>query len=144
MPTRTVDEYLNLPYTIEVMHDESDEYSGWFARVVELPGCMTQADDFAELGEMIEDAMRAWIEVALEDGQPIPEPRTTESYSGKFVVRVPKSLHRTLVETAEKEGVSLNALVNVLLAGAVGSPTLARFKSIEVSATAWPALDEAA
>ena len=144
MLVRTVDEYLALPYTIEVIRDESDGYAGWFARVVELPGCMTQADDFAELGEMIEDAMRAWLEVALEDGQSIPEPGPAKSYSGKFVVRVPKSLHRTLVETAEKEGVSLNALVNVVLAGAVGSPTLAGSKSIEVSAKRWPALDEAA
>lgn len=79
MPIRTVAEYLALPYTIEVIRDEDDEYSGWFARVVELPGCMTEADTFAELGEMIENAMRAWLEIALEDGQAIPEPRPVES-----------------------------------------------------------------
>jgi len=32
-------------------------------------------------------------------------------YSGKFTVRVPKSLHQALVERAEKEGVSLNLFV---------------------------------
>jgi antitoxin HicB len=121
MSARSVDDYLAMPYTIEVVHDESDEYSGWFARVVELPGCMTQADTFAELEEMIEDAMRAWIETALEDGQVIPEPRSVEDYSGKFVIRVPKSLHRELVEAAEREGVSLNTFVNVTLGRAVGA-----------------------
>lgn len=81
---------------------------------------MTQADNFDELGEMIQDAMRAWLTVALEDGQEIPEPRPVESYSGKFIVRVPKSLHRELVETAEREGVSLNMYVSTALSKAVG------------------------
>ena len=70
-----------------------DGFSGWFARVAEWPGCMTQADNFEELGEMLEDAMRAWAETAVEEGLPIPKPRPTEQYSGKFLVRVPKSLH---------------------------------------------------
>ncbi len=121
MLAKSIDDYLAMPYIIEVVRDESEGYSGWFARVVELPGCMTQADTFEELGEMIEDAMRVWIEAALEDGQAIPEPRPAEDYSGKFVVRVPKSLHRELVEAAEREGVSLNAFVNVVLGRAIGS-----------------------
>ena len=121
MAARSVEEYLRLPYTIEVIREEGEDYLGWFAHVAELPGCLTQADTFEELGPMIEDAMRAWIESALEDGQPVPEPRPVETYSGKFVVRVPRSLHRELVELAEREGVSLNALVNVALGRAVGS-----------------------
>jgi len=66
-----VEKYLQLPYCIEVIHDGE----GLFARVVELPGCMTQAETWAELGEMIEDAMRGWLEVALEDGDDIPLPK---------------------------------------------------------------------
>ena len=115
-----VEDYLKLPYTIKVTRDESDGYTGWFAKVEELPGCMTQADTFDELGEMIEDAKRAWIESALEDGVEIPLPRKTEEYSGKFVVRLPKSLHKQLVETANQEGISLNTYVNVALSQAVG------------------------
>ena len=116
----SVADYLKLPYTIEVTQDESDGYTGWFAKVEELPGCMTQADTFDELGEMIEDAKRAWIESALEDGVEIPLPRKVEDYSGKFVVRLPKSLHKQLVNTANQEGVSLNTYVNVALSQAVG------------------------
>jgi hypothetical protein len=69
---------------------------------------------------MIREAMQLWLEVALEEGIPIPEPRPEEDYSGKFVVRVPRSLHRELVEHAEREGVSLNQYINVVLARAVG------------------------
>lgn len=116
---RTLDEYLKLPYHIEIIRDEDEENPGWVARVIELPGCITQGDTFEELGEMIEDAMRGWIGVALEDGIPIPEPAPDEDYSGKFVVRLPRSLHRQLAETAEREGVSLNQFVNVALARAI-------------------------
>ncbi len=78
MTEKTLDYYLSLPYTIEVIPDPDENGEIYlFARVVELPGCMTQADDFTELGEMIEDAKRAWIESALEDGLAIPEPRPT-------------------------------------------------------------------
>ena len=121
MSPMKVEDYLELPYTLEVVRDESDNYAGWFARVVELPGCMTQADSFAELADMVKDAMVAWIETALEDGQTIPLPRSVEDYSGRFVIRIPKSLHRELVEMAEREGVSLNTYVNVALGKAVGS-----------------------
>jgi antitoxin HicB len=119
MEEKTIEAYLALPYTIEVIRDSNEEDPGWVARVVELPGCLTQADTFDELDEMIEDAMRAWIETAFERGIPVPEPRQEVEYSGKFVVRVPKSLHRRLVEKSEREGVSLNQYINVALVEAV-------------------------
>lgn len=118
---KTIEYYLGLPYTIELQHDEE----GWFARVKELPGCMSQGDTAEEAAAMIQDAMRSWLEVALEDGVPIPEPRPEEEYSGKFVVRVPRSLHRKLVEAADREGVSLNQYINVALAHATGQAALA-------------------
>jgi antitoxin HicB len=113
--------YLGLPYTIEVTRDNDEENPGWVARILELPGCITQGDNFEELDEMIKDAMREWLEIALEDNLPIPEPTSHAEYSGKFVVRVPKFLHRELVERAVKEGVSLNAYITAELGKAVGS-----------------------
>ncbi len=118
--------YLSLPYTIQITRE--DEIT-WFARVVELPGCMTEGDTPEEAADMIQDALAAWLEVALEDGRPIPEPQTTEAYSGRFVVRVPRTLHQQLVEAAEQEGVSLNQFINVTLAGRVTRPAMSRSKS---------------
>lgn len=120
MCARQLEDYLKLPYSIEVFPDTDDDDPGWYARVIELPGCMTNAGTFSELGEMIEDAKRAWLTVALERGIPIPEPRQEEEYSGKFVTRIPKSLHRRLAQQAEREGVSLNQYVNSALAEALG------------------------
>jgi antitoxin HicB len=125
-----VEDYLELPYTIEILKDKGDNYSGWFARVVELPGCMTQADTFAELSDMIREAMAVWIETALEDGETIPMPRSVEDYSGRFVIRIPKSLHRELVEMAEREGVSLNTYVNVALSKTVGQERKSQSKEL--------------
>jgi len=116
-PEKNLAYYLTLPYTIEVIQDRDDTGQvTWFGRVTELPGCITEADNFAELEMMIQDAKQSWLEIALADGRAIPEPRLEEDYSGRFVVRVPKSLHKQLVISAQKEGVSLNMLVNVALA----------------------------
>jgi antitoxin HicB len=120
---RTLEEYLDLPYAIVVVHDvDEDGNGGWVAEVEELPGCVSQGRTPEEALERVREAMRDWIAVALEDSVPIPEPRTTADFSGRFVVRVPASLHADLVRTADREGVSLNQFVTGALAGAVGWP----------------------
>ncbi len=116
---KTVDYYLSLPYSYE-LHEDPD--AGWFVRVKELPGCMSQGDTPEEAFASIREVLPLWIETALEDGYTIPEPRQEEEFSGKFVIRMARSLHRALAETAEQEGVSLNQWVNTLLARAVGTP----------------------
>ena len=35
---KTIDDYLTLPYTIEIIPDDG----AWFADIKELPGCMTE------------------------------------------------------------------------------------------------------
>ncbi len=117
MAHKTLEYYMNLPYTIELQRDPED---AWFVQVKELRGCMSQGDTAEEALAMIQEAMPLWLEVALEDDLPIPEPRSDDDYSGKFVVRVPRSLHRQLVEAAAGDGVSLNQYINVVLARAVG------------------------
>ena len=59
--------YLSLPYTIEVIHNKQSEDGAvyWFARVRELPGCMTEAESFGALDSMIQDVMSTWLEDAL-------------------------------------------------------------------------------
>ena len=103
-----VSDYLNLPYHIIVRHikDESGEY--YFATVQELDGCMSDGQTYAEAFENIQIAMELWIEAKLEGGFPVPLPIDDRQYSGKFVLRIPKTLHARLAMEAEKEGVSLN------------------------------------
>lgn len=82
----------------------------------DLPGCMTQVEQIAETPAMAEEARQLWIETEYEDGEEIPLPSYPEAYSGKFNVRSPKSLHRALAASAERDGVSLNQYVTGLLA----------------------------
>ena len=67
MSTRTVEDYLTLPYHIEVVYDDSGESPGWFARVIELSGCLTQGETFEELLENIYEAVEACLSVDLEE-----------------------------------------------------------------------------
>lgn len=70
MNSRTLEDYLALPYTIEIIPDDG----AWFVQIKELPGCMTEVDEWDAIRPMMEDAKRLWIELALERGRPIPEP----------------------------------------------------------------------
>jgi len=114
---------MELPYAIVVVHDvDEDGSGGWVAEVEELPGAISQGRTPQDAVERVRDAMRDWIAVALEDGVAIPEPRAASDFSGRFIVRVPSSLHMDLARTADREGVSLNQFVMGALAGAVGWP----------------------
>jgi predicted HicB family RNase H-like nuclease len=52
----------------------------------------------------------------LDNGEEAPQPMADREYSGKFQVRVPPAIHRTLVMKAAEEGVSLNRFVSAKLA----------------------------
>ena len=110
--------YLGLPYTIVLRRDEEDDT---IARVDELPGCTAHGSTPQEALEVLQEVMTAWIEDAIEAGHPIPEPSVEDALpSGKWVQRVPPSLHAKATEEARREGVSLNQFVSSILAEAIG------------------------
>ena len=110
---KTLNEYLSLPYRLEILPDPQE--GGYVGILPELPGCMTTANDIDALMHNIEDAKRAWLEAALQDGLAIPEPQSLRDYSGQFKLRLPKSLHQQLAEHAKQEGVSMNQYCVYLL-----------------------------
>jgi len=109
---KEVEKYMKLPYAIELIPEEDGTY---FVKVKELPGCMSAGDTPEKAVEMIHDAMSGWFEIAIEDGLEVPLPNVMKEYSGRFVVRVPTSLHRNLAEQAKEEGISQNQFVVSLL-----------------------------
>ena len=102
---KDLDYYISLNYEVSVIGSAEDGYA---ASIPDLPGCITCADSIEELFVMIEDAKKCWLKAALEDGVEIKEPLTEEDYSGRFSLRIPKTLHKKLTEKARSEGVSLN------------------------------------
>jgi antitoxin HicB len=109
-------------YAIQ-LYEEDD--GTWTAIVPDLPGAVAAGIDPAEAITGVGDAIDAWVASAVSDGQPVPEPsRTEDEYSGRFIVRVPRSLHRAIALSASREGVSLNtycitALTQSVIAGLV-------------------------
>lgn len=105
---KNVKYYMALPYNyiVQPITDESGSY--FYAHVLELDGCQSTGETFEEAYENLKEAMEGWIETKLESGYEIPLPVGYENFSGKFIVRIPKSLHYKLSVEAEKEGVSLN------------------------------------
>ncbi|GHV84707.1 pilus biosynthesis protein HicB [Spirochaetia bacterium] len=104
----TVKNYMDLPYHIVIQHLNDESGSYYFATVREFDGCMSHGGTSAEAYENIQEAMEGWIESKLENGFPVPAPIDESQYSGKFVLRLPKSLHARLATEAEREGISLN------------------------------------
>lgn len=111
-----VKDYMKLPYTrlVQEMNDESGHY--FYGRILEFDGCQSTSDTLNGLYESLNEAMEGYIETKLENNLPVPAPGASNNYSGKFVVRLPKSLHQRLAIEAEREGVSLNQLALYKLA----------------------------
>lgn len=108
--------YLNLQYPVTLYPAPE---GGYVAQIKDLPGCLTQGETLEETMANINEARELWIETAYEASDDIPLPSNDDSYSGKLLLRMPKSLHRRLAETAENEGVSLNQYIVSLLSAAV-------------------------
>jgi len=114
---KNVEDFATQDYPVLLHRDKEGDY---IAEIPDLPGCMTDAKTKEEALRQIEDAKRTWIAIALEKGVEIPLPRDLdEEPSGKLLVRLPKSLHRSLRWEAEREGVSLNHCIVFLLTKAL-------------------------
>ena len=114
---------LDYPYSIDPICEEDG--SGWAVEFLDLKGIIGTGDT---IDDAIKDAMLAkegWFEICLEEGKEIPKPWShLEDYSGKFQLRMPKTLHKWVIETANKEGVSANQYIAHILSMAKGKKPL--------------------
>jgi predicted RNase H-like HicB family nuclease len=108
MDNKNIKYYMELPYNyiIQQVKDESGTY--YYGNILELDGCQSTGETFEETYDSLREAMEGYFEVKLTYDDEIPEPVVEDDFSGKFVVRIPKSLHKKLTIEAAKEGVSLN------------------------------------
>ncbi len=109
---------LEYPFTIRPLSDE--EGGGYVLEFPDLAGCMADGETPEEAIREGQDALRSWIQTQHQLDRPIPPPSRPETYSGKWQMRVPKSIHRRLAERAKVEGVSLNTLVVTLISEGLG------------------------
>jgi predicted RNase H-like HicB family nuclease len=100
------------------------EYSVWWSEEDgEFVATCVEFPSLSWLDEDREAALRGIVSIVSEvvedlasSGEPIPEPLSVRTYSGKFQLRTTPQLHAKLVREATEQGVSLNALANMKLA----------------------------
>src|SRR3954469_12430380 len=112
--TRSVEEYLDLAYSISLSRAEDGD---WLATVDELPGCEARGAVPAEAAARVHEAMGDWIAAALAEGKAVPTPRN--GLSGRLLVRMPRTLHADLARAAAREQVSLNQFITAALSAPV-------------------------
>jgi predicted RNase H-like HicB family nuclease len=119
---KRVEEFATLNYTIVMRYDDEGDV---IASIKELDGCVAHGQDAVEALAALESMKRLWIESCLDEGKSVPVPaiESDDLPSGKWLQRVPRTLHKKLTDLAHREGVSLNQYVVSVLAEAVGAQT---------------------
>lgn len=109
---------LRIDYPFEIRPLSKDEGGGYAITFPDLPGCRSDGATPEEAIENGRDALESWLAVAREFGDELPKPFS--AVSGRFVQRVPRSLHAQLITRAKAEGVSLNTLVISIVSQGLG------------------------
>jgi predicted RNase H-like HicB family nuclease len=110
-------EYLKRPYGRTVVPEPDGTFR---AEIIEFPGCIATGDTASEALANLEDVAASWLEATIAKGQRVPEPVENAPFSGKLVLRMPKSLHRKAAHLAAREGISLNQFIVTSVAEQVG------------------------
>lgn len=111
-------DYLRQPYTRSLTPQPDGTYH---AEIIELPGCFATGATASDAYGNLEDTARSWFAAALHACQTIPPPMDENDFSGKIVVRMPRSLHRKAAFFSKREDVSLNQFIVACIAEGVGA-----------------------
>jgi antitoxin HicB len=128
----TAAEILKKPYGRLLVPEDDGTYR---AEIIEFPGCFAVGNTAAEAAENLENAAVGWVESTLAKGRTIPDPMDETDYSGKLVLRMPKSLHRHAAFAANRDGVSLNQFIVSSVAEQVGAYRFSVFNSNRLAVT---------
>ena len=121
--TEKLQYYMSLNYPSQITKIDEADGGGFLIEVPMLKGCMSDGETVEEAYNNLEEAKKEWFAYMLENNLAIPEPADA-SYSGRFMVRIPKTLHKIITEQSKREGLSLNQYVSNVLAYAAGQRTV--------------------
>lgn len=110
---KTIDDYMKKAYRMEIVEDKDE--GGFIVTYPDLPGCISCGETIESAVANAIDAKEVWLEAAIEEGTEINEPDSLDDYSGQFKLRIPKSLHKSLAEHSQREGISMNQYCVYLL-----------------------------
>lgn len=77
---KTLNDYMAISYRMEIVEDKDE--GGFVLSYPDLPGCITCGETIESAVENVQNAKKAWLEAALEEGIEIHEPNSPEDDSG--------------------------------------------------------------
>lgn len=123
-------------YTISIKKIDEDGQILYQATVKELPDVGPYAENPHQAYELALDIIKTLNEMATEEGRHFPAPTETETeFSGRFTLRLPKTLHRKAAQLSDSEGVSLNQFFVSVIAESVGERKALKMSSAWATTT---------
>jgi len=107
-------------YPFEIRPLTAAEGGGFLVSYPDFSECISDGETVEEAIANGRDAVAATIAALQAKGFAVPAPNSGGVASGKFVARVPKTIHAQLATRAKAEGVSLNTLVLAFIAEVLG------------------------
>ena len=110
-----------IDYPFEIKPLSLEDGGGFLISYPDFADCISDGETVEEAIANGADALQATITALKANKMPVPAPGSGGVASGKFVARVPKTVHAQLAMRAKSEGVSLNALVLTFIAHGLGA-----------------------
>jgi antitoxin HicB len=107
-------------YPFEIRPLSSQDGGGFLISFPDFSDCISDGETVDEALRNGKQALKATIAALKAKDLPVPAPNSGGIASGKFVARVPKTVHAQLATRAKAEGVSLNTLVLTFIAQGLG------------------------
>lgn len=107
-------------YPFEIRPLAEDEGGGFLISFPDFAGCISDGETVEEALTNGREALAATVAALKAKKFAVPAPNSGGVASGRFVARVPKTIHAQLTTRAKAEGVSLNSLVLTFIAQGLG------------------------
>ena len=107
-------------YPFEIRPLNAKEGGGFLISFPDFSECISDGETVEEALKNGREALKATIAALKAKGHTVPAANAGGVASGKFVSRVPKTVHAQLTTRAKAEGVSLNTLVLTFIAQGLG------------------------
>lgn len=97
----------------------SNEDNCYIGSIPGFLGPCCHGDDEQEVYGQLSIILDEWIETHETDGIPLPNSTADKAYSGKFVLRIDKNIHKLLAIKAMQADMSLNQFCEKIIKNSV-------------------------
>jgi len=107
--------YLKLNYPVLSKREVENGETSYEVEIPDLPGCGAFGKTKQEAEKRLEEAKELWFQTRLKRNLPIPEPISEDEFSGRYLLRIPATLHMQLSINARSKELSLNQYIRKTL-----------------------------